>query len=128
MWYIITFFIGCAAGIVIASLLSAAKRADEWGEAYHKGYEKGKAELLKTPVKNIISVENYGIVPLVAEVCVPSDEAYMFPEAVKEAVERQLLDKLEDGIKPYVEYRETYDPVYQRVEYRARVKIAKRSD
>ena len=41
MYYIITLIVGCFLGIVLASLLSSAKRADEWSEAYNSGFAEG---------------------------------------------------------------------------------------
>lgn len=42
MWYFLAFLGGVAVGIVLTSILTAAKKADEWSEAYHKGVEVGK--------------------------------------------------------------------------------------
>lgn len=42
MWYFMAFLGGYGLGILLAAILTAAKRADEWSEAYHKGVEVGK--------------------------------------------------------------------------------------
>lgn len=42
MWYFMAFLGGYGLGILLAAILTAAKRADEWSEAYHQGVEVGK--------------------------------------------------------------------------------------
>ena len=42
MCFFMTFLGGVGLGILLAAILTAAKRADEWSEVYHQGVEVGK--------------------------------------------------------------------------------------
>lgn len=132
MWYIITAIISGAIGCLLMGVVAGSKMNEERNDAYIKGHDagviEGREQVLPSPVKQFISVEHHDIIPIVAELVVPSDEAFEHPEEVREAVKRELNNMLVDGIKDHAKYTEIYDPVYQRMEYRAMVKIAKRRD